>query len=142
YGPLPAVLGRAAAVDGVGPRGLSARRRRAPDRDLCRLLRAAAGRLVLLRKRRRTRQRRRRAPAGIPRDQLRARPALCQPPRLSAATRRLVSEGQRTHPPRTQGAAHRPPGRGASGDAAAPYAAPRHGPALGDARAARPAPAL
>ena len=79
----------------VGPRGLPARRRRAPDRRLCRLLRPAAGRLALLRARRRAGEGLRRAPAGLYGDQLRAGPAVRERARLPAPARRLVREGQR-----------------------------------------------
>ena len=75
---------------GVGSGGVPARRRRPPDRELCRVLRAAEDRLVVLRAGRPAGQGRRRAAAGIHGDELRAGPPVREPPRLSAAARRLV----------------------------------------------------
>ena len=116
--PLPAGVWRAAAADGLGPRGFPARRRRRPtdayaafcgqlpvDWYFCEAADPSEGR--------------RRAPAGIPGEQLRARPALRQPPRLPAAARRVVSEGQRPRAQDAQSPPDRPPGRRARADASA-----------------------
>ena len=89
-GPVLVVAGCAAGAAGVGPGGVPARRRWPPDRELCRVLRAAADRLVVLRAGRSAGQGRRRAAAGIHGDELRAGPAVREPARLPAAARRLV----------------------------------------------------
>ena len=87
---LSVVAGGAAADAGLGPPVRAARRRRAPDQGVRRVLRPAARRLVLLRAARSAGQGRRRAPAGLRRAQLRARPGVRQRARLPAAARRLV----------------------------------------------------
>ena len=74
------------------------------------LLRAAAGRLVLLRARRSAGEGRRRAPAGLSGDQLRAGPAVRQRARLPAAARRVVREGERPHAQDAPRAPDRPAG--------------------------------
>ena len=51
HDPLRVVVGGVAGVDGVGSRGVLARRRRASDRRVCGVVRPVAGRLVLLRAR-------------------------------------------------------------------------------------------
>ena len=72
HGPLSLVAGRAARGAGLGPRGVPARRRWAPDRCLCRVLRAADRRLAFLPARRPAGEGRRGAAAGVSGEQLRA----------------------------------------------------------------------
>ena len=85
----------------------------------------AAGRLAFLRPRRPAGQGRRRAPAGLPGDQLRARPAVRERARLPAAARRAGStRRQRADAQDAARAPDRPADRGARGDGAAARAPP------------------
>ena len=117
--PLPVVVGCAAGADGVGPRGMPARARRPADRGVCGVLRSAAGRLAVLRAGGPAGEGVCRAAAGIHGDELRTRPEVRESPRLSAAARRLVREGERAHAQDAAGPADRPADRGAGADAAA-----------------------
>ena len=82
---LPVAAGRAAADVGLGSPGRHPRPRRAPDGGVRRVLRAAEGRLALLRAGRSAGQGRRRAAAGLRGDQLRAGPA-CSPTSSTSRT--------------------------------------------------------
>jgi hypothetical protein len=78
----------------------------------------------------------------LPREELRARAAVCESARLRAPARRLVREGQRAHAQDAARPPDRPPRRGAPADAAATRARTRRRPALGDQGGGGPLPAL
>ena len=80
----------AARADGLGPRGVPARRRRPPDHGLCGVVWSAAGRLALLRARGSSGEGRCRAAAGLHGNELRARSTVREPSRLPVAARRVV----------------------------------------------------
>ena len=131
-------LGGAAADVGLGSPGRHPRPRRAPDGRVRRLLRAAEGRVAVLRAGRSAGQGRGRAPAGLRGDQLRARPRVRQRARLPGPARRLVREGQRAPAQDAARAPDRPAARSsASTMARAAGRAARHRPALGHAGRAR-----
>ena len=86
--PQRLVWDRQAGIHGHGGR---------PTDAFAGVLRAAAGRLAVLRAGRSAGQGRGRAAAGLRGDQLRTRPRVRQRARLPAPARRLVCEGQRAH---------------------------------------------
>ena len=90
-----AKLGGAAGDARLGPRGRAARRRGPPDRALGRLLRRARDRLALPRGRRPAVEGRGRAAAGLPGDELRARPLVRG---ASSTSRSSSTAGSRSAP--------------------------------------------
>jgi hypothetical protein len=93
---LSVVARRAAADAGLGSPSRVARRRRAPDRGVRRVLRPAEGRLALLQAARPASQARRRATGGLHRAQLRARRGVRERARLPAANSTGASLSART----------------------------------------------
>jgi hypothetical protein len=95
---LPLAARRAAEHVGLGSPGRHPRPRRAPVAGVRWALRPAEGRLALLPTQGSAGQGRRRAAAGVHGDQLRARTRVRERARLPGPARRVVRQGQRSHP--------------------------------------------